>query len=123
MTVIPIESADMDTSISTRFGKAPFFAFVGEDGTIAMEPNPDLPTGKMLDWISGKGTQSVITAHIGPKPFKVFTEKKIKVFNPGKGSIPLIHVLGMIEIRKLERITTENLHRFYTDKASKKENT
>jgi len=117
MTVIPIESADMDTSISTRFGKAPFFAFVSEDGTIAMEPNPNLPTAKMLDWISSKGTQSVITAHIGPKPFKMFSDKKIKVFNPGKGSIPLIHVLGMMEIGKLERITEENLHRFYTDKS------
>jgi len=117
MTVIPIESDSLESAISSRFGKAPFFAFVGNEGTIIIEPNPDLPTVEMFDWMCSKGTQSVITAHIGPKPFKMFSDKKINVFNPGKGSIPLIHVLGMMEIGKLERITAENLHRFYTDKA------
>jgi predicted Fe-Mo cluster-binding NifX family protein len=109
--------------ISSRFGKAPFFAFVGEDGTIIIEPNPDLPTVKMFDWMRAKGTQGVITAHIGPKPFKMFAEKKIKVFNPGKGKVSLIQSLGMMEIGKLERITEENLHRFYTDKAETKDET
>jgi len=119
MTVIPIESDSLESVISSRFGKAPFFAFVGDEGTIIIEPNPDLPTVKMFDWMCSKGTQSVITAHIGPKPFQMLSQKKINVFNPGKGSIRMIHVLGMMEIGKLERITEENLHRFYTDKANK----
>jgi len=116
MTVIPVESDTMNTSISTRFGKAPWFAFVGEDGTIRMEPNPDIDTMKMLEWLLRKDTRRVITGHIGPKPFTMFEKNGIETFNPGKGNLPLINVIGMMEIGKLERITPENIHKFYTDK-------
>jgi predicted Fe-Mo cluster-binding NifX family protein len=116
MTVIPVESDTMHTAISTRFGKSPWFAFVSEEGTITMEPNPDIDTMKMLEWLLKKGARRVITAHIGPKPFKMFEAKGIETFNPGRGNIRLINVIGMMEIGKLERITLENLHRFYTDK-------
>ena len=119
MTVIPIVSNTLDTTISTRFGKAPWFAFVGEDGTIRMEPNPDIGTMKMLGWFLEHRASRVITAHIGPKPFAMFEENGIEVFNPGRGNLPLVQVLSQMEIGKLERITRENLDRFYTDKEKK----
>ncbi len=116
-TVIPVETDTMHTAISTRFGKAPWFAFVTAEGTITLEHRPDIDTMQMLDWLIDRGMEQIVTAHIGPKPFARLQGRGVPVYNPGQGSYTLIDVVGMMAIGKLEKITPENLHRFYTDKS------
>ena len=116
MIAIPVVEDSYESPISTRFGKSDWFALVDGQANITFLANPHGGGAEVLRWLSEQGVETIITAHIGPKPYAMLREAGIRVYDPGTERTTLPQVLSGVAEDLLEEITEANLHRYYTDK-------
>ena len=116
MIAVPVERDSLDSPISSRFGKSDWFALVDKEGHITFLANPYGGGAEVLRWLSEQGVETIITAHIGPKPYAMLHEAGIRVYDPGTERTTLPQAVSGIAGDLLEEITEVNLHRYYTDK-------
>ena len=116
MIAVPVERDAFESPISTRFGKSDWFALMDGEGSVTFLANPHGGGAEVLRWLSGQGVETIITAHIGPKPYAMLHEAGIRVYDPGAERTTLSQALSGMAENALEEITEDNLHRYYTDK-------
>jgi len=112
MTAIPLKMNKIESAISPMFGHAKYFAFVDEDGEIAIEKNPYDGGMPVVQWLLGKGIDTLITSHIGGGPYRIFLERGVRVWHPGEGRVVLIEALDGLRDGRLMQITPQNIAQF-----------
>ncbi len=106
--VVSVENnSGLDSIVSPRFGRSPFFAVVdisgGKVANVQIVQNPciDMPHGvgvAVAQWILSIGARVVIGSHFGPNVMMVLQQAGIKVCNvqPGIRVIDALKVCGLV---------------------------
>jgi len=94
--------------LAPLFGKAKFFSFVDDAGTITTQKNTLEGGMKVANWIKGLGITTIIANHLGEKPFHTLQNAGIKVYFAGKERIELTDALAKMKAGDLEEVTIVN---------------
>lgn len=84
MIALPIKSDKEESALAPLFGKAKWFAFVREDGTISIMANQAEGGIKTARWFESLGVKVLITNHLGEKPFQALQKAGIRIYFAGK---------------------------------------
>lgn len=87
MIALPIKSEKPESALAPLFGKAKWFAFVREDGTISVSSNPAEGGIKTARWFETLGVTVLITNHLGEKPFQALVKAGVRIYFAGKERI------------------------------------
>jgi len=110
---LPVKTNKENPAISPLFGHAKWFAFVDTDtNEINIEKNPYDGGVAVIEWLLQKGTDIVITQHIGAKPFAILWQNEVECFYPGEGRITVNEALEGLAKQNLEKIVPENIEKF-----------
>ncbi len=110
MTVIPLKMNKMDSAISPMFGHAKWIAFIDDAGEITIEKNPTDGGQPFMQWLLDRGFDTVVTQHMGPTPYQLFTQRGVEIYYPGEGRVTMIEALDGLREGRLERVTEANFH-------------
>ena len=80
MIAIPIKTDDTNSALAPLFGKAKWFAFIDEKGEVSVEKNAYEGGIKVARWFASRGVTTLITNHLGEKPFHALNESGIKIY-------------------------------------------
>lgn len=83
MIAMPIKTNHQNSALAPLFGKAKFFAFVDNDGKISIEENNVSGGVHVARAFQEKGVTTLVTAHLGEKPFHALMQAGIQVYFAG----------------------------------------
>ena len=109
MIAIPVKTNKENTAVSTLFGKAKYFAFISK-GTIEIVKNEQSGGRAVANWLKSKNVNTLITSHMGEKPFSTLIENSIKVYFAGDERIEINEVLLKYADGDLPSLTLENFN-------------
>ena len=113
LIAMPVKMNKQNPPLTTVFGKAKWFAFADDGGTVEIRENPYAGAGpKTVSWLVDAGVDTVVTQHIGGNPFMIMKDAGIRIFYPGEGRILVDEVLEKMRNGGLEEITVDNIMRF-----------
>jgi len=113
LTAMPVKMNKENPPLTTVFGKAKWFAFVDDGGSVEIRENPYAGAGpKTVAWLIGLGVDTIVTQHIGGNPFMIMKEAGVRLFYPGEGRILVGQVLEKLKHGSMEEITVDNIMRF-----------
>jgi predicted Fe-Mo cluster-binding NifX family protein len=113
LIAMPVKTNKENPPLTTVFGKAKWFAFADDGGTVEVRENPYAGAGpKTVAWLIDSGVDTVITQHIGGNPFMFMKEAGVRVCYPGEGRILVSEALQKLRDGATEEITVENIMRF-----------
>ena len=113
LIAMPVKMNKENPPLTTVFGKAKWFAFADDGGTVEVRENPYAGAGpKTVAWLIESGVDTVITQHIGGNPFMFMKEAGVRIFYPGEGRILVSEALQKLRDGAAEEITVENIMRF-----------
>ena len=78
MIAIPVKTNKENTAVSTLFGKAKYFAFI-ENNKIEILKNEQIGGKAVVNWLKSKNVDTLITSHMGEKPFETLLNNDLKV--------------------------------------------
>ncbi len=108
---IPVKFNKENPPISPLFGHAKWFAFV-EDEKVTIEENPYDGGIAVVDWLLHRGVDTIVTQHIGQKPFMLLHKEGVKLYYPGDGRVLLNEAIEALKQGTLEEINEENVAQF-----------
>ena len=109
MIAIPVKTNKENTAVSTLFGKAKYFAFISK-GTIEIVKNEQSGGRAVATWLKSKNVDTLITSHMGEKPFSTLLQNNINVYFAGDERIEINEVLLKYADRDLPSLTLENFN-------------
>ena len=107
MIAIPVKTNKENTAVSTLFGKAKYFALISK-GTIEIVKNEQLGGKAVANWLKSKNVDTLITSHMGEKPFSTLLENNMNVYFAGDERIEINNVLLKYADGDLPSLTLEN---------------
>ena len=108
---IPVKFNRTDSPISPLFGHAKWFAF-WDGEKIAIEKNPFNGGMDVVRWLLQGGVDSIITQHIGYKPFLAMQEAGVKLYYPGDGRVLVSDAIEAFKEGRLLAINESNIENF-----------
>ncbi|WP_187647726.1 NifB/NifX family molybdenum-iron cluster-binding protein [Nitrosophilus labii] len=115
LIALPVKFDKENPPISPLFGHAKYFAFI-EDNNIEIKPNPYDGGIKVVEWLLDNGVDTVITQHIGLKPFVILSKEEIKCYYPGEGRVLVKDAVESFKKGNLEQINENNIEKFIRHK-------
>ena len=109
MIAIPVKTNKENTAVSTLFGKAKYFAFI-ENNKIEIVKNEQSGGKAVANWLKSKNVDTLITSHMGEKPFSTLLQNNINVYFAGDERIEINDVLLKYADGDLPSLTLENFH-------------
>ena len=109
MIAIPVKTNKENTAVSTLFGKAKYFAFISK-GTIEIVKNEQSGGRAVATWLKSKNVDTLITSHMGEKPFSTLLQNNINVYFAGDERIEINDVLLKYADGDLPSLTLENFN-------------
>lgn len=107
MIAIPVKTNKENTAVSTLFGKAKYFAFI-ENNKIEIVKNEQSGGKAVANWLKSKTVDTLITSHMGEKPFSTLLQNNINVYFAGDERIEINDVLLKYADGELPSLTLEN---------------
>ena len=107
MIAIPVKTNKENTAVSTLFGKAKYFAFI-ENNKIEIVKNEQSGGKAVVNWLKSKNVDTLITSHMGEKPFSTLLQNNINVYFAGDERIEINDVLLKYADGELPSLTLEN---------------
>jgi predicted Fe-Mo cluster-binding NifX family protein len=111
MIAIPVKTNKLNSAISTLFGKAKYFALI-ENNSIEILKNEQIGGRAVVNWLKSKNVDTLITSHMGEKPFSSLIKSNIKVYFAGNERIEIKEVLLKYADGELPILDNENFHTF-----------
>ena len=111
MIAIPVKTNKENTAVSTLFGKAKYFALISK-GTIEIVKNEQLGGKAVANWLKSKNVDTLITSHMGEKPFSTLLQNNINVYFAGDERIEINDVLLKYADGELPSLSLENFKTF-----------
>ena len=113
LIAMPVKMNKENPPLTTVFGKAKWFAFADDGGTVEIRENPYAGAGpKTVAWLIENGVDTVVTQHIGGNPFMFMKEAGVRIYHPGEGRILVSEALEKLKNGTLEEITVDNIMKF-----------
>ena len=109
MIAIPVKTNKENTAVSTLFGKAKYFAFI-ENNKIEIVKNEQSGGKAVANWLKSKNVDTLITSHMGEKPFETLLSNDLKVYFAGDERIEVKDVMVKYADGELALLTSENFH-------------
>jgi predicted Fe-Mo cluster-binding NifX family protein len=109
MIAIPVKTNKENTAVSTLFGKAKYFAFI-ENNKIEILKNEQTGGQGVVNWLKSKNVDTLITSHMGERPFSALLNNSIKVYFAGDERIEVTDVMIKYADGELPLLTSENFH-------------
>ena len=109
MIAIPVKTNKENTAVSTLFGKAKYFAFI-ENNKIEIVKNEQSGGKAVANWLKSKNVDTLITSHMGEKPFSTLLQNNINVYFAGDERIEINYVLLKYADGDLPSLTLENFN-------------
>ena len=109
MIAIPVKTNKENTAVSTLFGKAKYFAFI-ENNKIEIVKNEQSGGKAVANWLKSKNVDTLITSHMGEKPFSTLLQNNINVYFAGDERIEINDVLLKYADGDLPSLTLENFN-------------
>lgn len=107
MIAIPVKTNKENTAVSTLFGKAKYFAFI-ENKKVEILKNEQNSGKDVAKWLKNKKVTTLITSHMGEKPFEKLLENDIKVYFAENERIEIKDVLLNFAKGELSSLTLKN---------------
>jgi predicted Fe-Mo cluster-binding NifX family protein len=107
MIAIPVKTNKENTAVSTLFGKAKYFAFI-QNNKIEIVKNEQSGGRAVATWLKSKNVDTLITSHMGEKPFETLLNNDLKVYFAGNERIEINDVLLKYADGELPSLTLEN---------------
>jgi predicted Fe-Mo cluster-binding NifX family protein len=92
MIAIPVKTNKENTAVSTLFGKAKYFALINNN-KINIVKNELLRGKAIIEWLKNQNVDTLITSHMGEKPFNLLLDLNIKTYFAGDKRIELKDIL------------------------------
>ncbi|MCG3655294.1 NifB/NifX family molybdenum-iron cluster-binding protein [Aliarcobacter butzleri] len=92
MIAIPVKTDKEDTAVSTLFGKAKYFALI-DNNKINIVKNEQSGGKAVVKWLKNQNVDTLITSHIGERPFTLLSDLNIKTYFAGDKRVELKEVL------------------------------
>ena len=113
LVAMPVKMNREDPPLTTVFGKAKWFAFADDGGTVEIRENPYAGAGaKTVAWLIAEGADRIVTQHIGGHPFMMLQEAGVAVCYPGEGRITVSEAMRSLREGRCEPITAENVMQY-----------
>ncbi len=113
MIAMPVKRQGENPPLTTVFGKAKWFAFIDENGSVEIRENPYAGAGpKTVVWLIEEGVDRIVTQHIGGNPFMILKEAGVRLYYPGEGRLSVQEALQRLQEERCEEITIDNVMRF-----------
>lgn len=109
MIAIPVKTNKENTAVSTLFGKAKYFAFI-QNNKIEILKNEQTGGRAVANWLKSKNVDTLITSHMGEKPFETLLNNDLKVYFAGDERIEIKDVMVKYADGELTLLTNENFH-------------
>ena len=107
MIAIPVKTNKENAAVSTLFGKAKYFAFI-ENNKIEILKNEQMGGKAVANWLKSKNVDTLITSHMGEKPFETLLNNGLKVYFAGDERIELKDVMIKYADGELSLLNNEN---------------
>ena len=108
MIALPIKTEKKESVLAPLFGKAKWFAFVAEDGAISVSQNKAEGGIKTARWFESLGVKTLITCHLGEKPFHALQKAGINIYFAGKERIEVAEALQKFKEGTLLEVNVTN---------------
>ena len=89
MIAIPVKTNKENTAVSTLFGKAKYFAFI-ENNKIEIVKNEQSGGKAVVNWLKSKNVDTLITSHMGEKPFSTLLQNNINIYSYSTETAPVL---------------------------------
>lgn len=109
MIAIPVKTNKENTAVSTLFGKAKYFAFI-ENNKIKILKNEQMGGKAVANWLKNKNVDTLITSHMGEKPFETLLNNGLKVYFAADERIELKDVMIKYADGELQILNNQNFH-------------
>ena len=109
MIAIPVKTNKENTAVSTLFGKAKYFAFI-ENNKIKILKNEQMGGRAVANWLKSKNVDTLITSHMGEKPFETLLNNGLKVYFAADERIELKDVMIKYADGELQILNNQNFH-------------
>jgi predicted Fe-Mo cluster-binding NifX family protein len=108
MIAMPIKTKSESSALAPLFGKAKFFAFIDNEGKISVEENKVSGGMHVAKAFKERGVTTLITAHLGEKPFHALRQAGIKIYCAPKERIEVEEAYASLQRGELCQVTIEN---------------
>ena len=108
MIAMPIKTDSENSALAQLFGKAKFFALIDENAKITIQSNEVEGGMKVAQWFQKAGVTTLITNHLGEKPFAALQKAGIRVYFAGSERIEIAQALQKFNDRLLEEVSASN---------------
>jgi predicted Fe-Mo cluster-binding NifX family protein len=109
MIAVPVKTNKENPVVTTLFGKAKWFAFIGDDGEIFIEENSTESGRTVVEYMVKKGVSQLIFQHMGGNPFMLLQKAKIECFHSGEERIYLNDVIEKLQTNQLTKVDGTNM--------------
>jgi predicted Fe-Mo cluster-binding NifX family protein len=109
MIAIPVKTNKENTAVSTLFGKAKYFAFI-QNNKIEILKNEQTGGRAVANWLKSKNVDTLITSHMGEKPFETLLSNDLKVYFAGDERIEVKDVMVKYADGELAILDSKNFH-------------
>ena len=108
MIAMPIKTENQNGILAPLFGKAKWFALIDESGSIRVEANSAEGGIKVARWFESLGVKTLITSHLGEKPFHALTKSGVKIYFAGSERISVEEALTAFQAGTLPEVNVSN---------------
>jgi predicted Fe-Mo cluster-binding NifX family protein len=114
MIVMPVKMNKPETALSPVFGHSKWFAFVDSEGNVSIEKNRAQGQGgpAVAKFLLEKGVHTVLTSHVGAKPFMLFHNAGIQLYFSGEERITIAEALKGHEAGAFLEITPQTIDQY-----------
>lgn len=109
MIAVPVDSDNLDCTLSPRFGKAPWFALVSVGGTVRFWKNIFQSGREVVKYLRANSVEKIIFQDIGSSALIMLNNAQIQSFHAGHGKILLSESLEYLQRRSLIRVHAGNM--------------
>lgn len=121
MIAIPVKTNSTETAIAPLFGKAKWFALVGDDDSITFWRNEIQSGREVVDHFRAIGVDKVIFHDMGANPCLLLQRAKITCYHSGTGRVLLKDAVKYLKEGVLIEVTPMNMAE-YVERGQKHSN-
>ena len=108
MIAMPIKTENQNGILAPLFGKAKWFALIDDAGTVTIHANSKEGGMRVARWFEQMGVTTLITNHLGEKPFHALRQAGVKIYFAGEERISIEEAIKHLKANTLLEVTLSN---------------
>lgn len=108
MVAIPVKTNTDQSAVAPLFGKAKWFALIGDEGSVSYWNNTIKSGREVVNHLIAAGVTDVLVQEIGANPFAMLQQAGIQVHHAGTGRVLYVDAHAAFVRGELEAIAMEN---------------